>query len=202
MSPITPPRLPGLPRMRTIATAAIVLGIAVGVYFADLFKGFGSGFGIGQSGVTGKSDTAADSDTTAADNKERRSTSNTVPAVDLGNSATTPSAMVADQLPIGPTTAAEALRDRQGTFLPSLRLILDERQYYVWTQEGRELPISVDEIVRYAQLAVGDEDGVRLKIYRRRTARAKAEELLMQSLHVASVPESSVYWPLEPLSHK
>ena len=44
------------------------------------------------------------------------------------------------------------------------------------------------------QAAEGDEDGIRLKIYRNDSTRASSEEKLKQALAEAGVADTAVFW--------
>lgn len=76
-------------------------------------------------------------------------------------------------------------------------VLIDGRSYSVLTSsDGQQeyRATSIEEVARLATAAKGDESGVRVKVLRRESARASAEEKLQVALSQAGVPESSVYW--------
>lgn len=77
-------------------------------------------------------------------------------------------------------------------------VLIDGHEYAVLTKrDGKEeyRAASVDQVVSLAKIAQGDDTGVRVKVLRRESARASAEEQLRGSLVSAGIPAPSIYWP-------
>ncbi|MFK7820894.1 MAG: hypothetical protein AB8G99_19425 [Planctomycetaceae bacterium] len=77
-------------------------------------------------------------------------------------------------------------------------VLIDAREFAVLTKkDGQEeyKAASMDQIVQMARAAQGDDTGVRVKVLRRESAKASAEESLRNSLASAGVPATSIYWP-------
>lgn len=76
-------------------------------------------------------------------------------------------------------------------------VLIDKHDYAVLTKyDGKEeyRAASIDQVVSLAKIAQGDDTGVRVKVLRRESARASAEELLRGSLGNAGIPAPSIYW--------
>ena len=77
-------------------------------------------------------------------------------------------------------------------------VLIDARDFAVLTKhEGQEeyKAASLNQVAEMAKAAAGDETGVRVKVLRRESAKASAEEELRGSLASAGIPPTSIYWP-------
>ncbi len=141
-------------RMRYVVGGALVLGIAAGIWLGDLFKGIGTGdgIGIGQSGFSGVT------------------TGLTSGSADLGVSSENSSDVVPE----------------------SLRVIIKDREYYLRSGDD-ETPIDLNALVGMVQSASGDDDGIKLRIYRTGSARVTAMLQLRDALKASGVAEGAIY---------
>jgi hypothetical protein len=97
----------------------------------------------------------------------------------------------------GPVETADDLT-KTGLEDNVLTVLIDGHEYAVLTKrDGQEeyRAASVDQVVSLAKIARGDDTGVRVKVLRRESARASAEEQLRGSLVNAGIPAPSIYWP-------
>lgn len=79
----------------------------------------------------------------------------------------------------------------------TVRVIIRDRDYFL--KEGRqETPLPLDRLVDTVRDVSGDDDGVRLRVYRAESARVTAELELREALQKAEIPESATYWSPEP----
>lgn len=76
---------------------------------------------------------------------------------------------------------------------PVIKVVIDERSYFLRSAEG-DRPIEVPEVIALAKAAAGDADGIRIRIYRKKTSRIKAEQDLQDSLVAAGVSDSAILW--------
>lgn len=97
-------------------------------------------------------------------------TNESAPAVDLGVSAET----AAGAAPV------------------TLRVVIKDRSYYLRSGDS-ETPIDLEALVAMVQSATGDDDGIKLRIYKTETARVSAEMQLRDLLKNADVGESSIF---------
>ena len=79
-----------------------------------------------------------------------------------------------------------------------VKVVIQDRDYLLRTtdDDGQEQlqPIALAQLVETVRAASGDEDGVRVRIVRRDSSRAAAEELLHQSLLKAGVAATAMVW--------
>ncbi|OYW15139.1 MAG: hypothetical protein B7Z55_15240, partial [Planctomycetales bacterium 12-60-4] len=80
----------------------------------------------------------------------------------------------------------------KGTAPESLRVVIKDRNYYL-RSGGSETPIDLDALVSMVQSAIGDDDGIKLRIYRTESARVTAELQLRESLKTVDVADSAIY---------
>jgi hypothetical protein len=82
-----------------------------------------------------------------------------------------------------------------------VRILIDDRQYYLRSETGSvtEAPIALPKLVQLIELAPGDEDGLRVRVYRKATARASAEEKLKTALTEAGIHDAAVFWVPNPV---
>jgi len=80
----------------------------------------------------------------------------------------------------------------------TVRVVVRDRSYFL--KDGTaETSISLDTLVDSVRNAGGDEDGIRLRVYRAENARVTADVQLREALERAEIPESAVYWSPEPV---
>ena len=152
-------------RKRNVLGAALVAGIGVGLYLGKL-----PGIGNGGNGFFGFG--------VPADNKRTDSEGDDKSSDD------------AISLP-APVESTPADSDA----IPSdvVRIAIDEHKYLVQSK-GKEIPIALSDLVEHVKKATGDVDGIKLKIFEKETARAKAEEDLKAALAEAKIDEKQVLW--------
>lgn len=82
-----------------------------------------------------------------------------------------------------------------------VRILIDDRQYYLRSENGGDqgVPISLPNLIRLVEQAPGDEDGLRVRVYRRVTARAATEEALKTALADAGINEAAIFWVPTPI---
>ena len=82
-----------------------------------------------------------------------------------------------------------------------VRILIDEREYYLRSENGgdQDVPIELPRLIRLIEQAPGDEDGLRVRVYLKATARASAEENLKTALKEAGINEASVFWVPTPV---
>lgn len=83
-----------------------------------------------------------------------------------------------------------------------LTVLIDESKFSVLTKrDGAEKysPATMEQVVSLAKTAEGDQTGVRVKVLRRESAWASAEEELKSSLVSGGIPASAIYWPKQLL---
>jgi hypothetical protein len=160
---------------RTLAGGLVVLGIAVGAYFANLFRGLGFGLGPGSGGIQ----------VSSGDGAEGRD--------DVSQPETAPSTNAT-------ATDSAAERNPQGIPVPPSPGILDviiAGETYETRQmageEERVESIELPAIVERAKQAAGGADGVRVRIFRRESSLPTSEEALDQALSEAGIPPDAIH---------
>ncbi len=75
----------------------------------------------------------------------------------------------------------------------TVRVVIRDRDYFL--KEGsRETPLPLDQLVNAVREVPGDDDGIRLRVYRAESARVTTELELREALQKAEIPESATYW--------
>jgi len=144
-----------LPKMRYIIGGALVLGIAAGVWLGDMFKGLGTGngVGIGQSGLSGVQTSVAP-----------------VAGPDLGVST-----------------------DSAGTgTIDTVQVVVRDRSYFL-RLNGEESPIDLDALLSMIATTTGNDEGIRVAIYRAGSARTTTVLQLTEALESAGINPAAVY---------
>ena len=133
-----------------------MLGIAAGIWLGDLFKGLGSGngIGIGQSGIT------------------QVSVDQPAGTVELGMEGES-----------NPTEAPE-----------TVRVVIRDRGFFLKSGD-EETPIELGELITLIQSAQGDEDGIKLRVYRSASARVTTELALRDALKAAEIADAAIHTP-------
>jgi hypothetical protein len=80
-----------------------------------------------------------------------------------------------------------------------VRVLIDDHQFLLRGASGAaDVPIELPKLVSLVRKAPGDADGFRVRIYRKTTARASAEERLKGALAAAGITDTAILWvPLE-----
>lgn len=74
-----------------------------------------------------------------------------------------------------------------------VKVMIDDRNYLL-VNGTKEEPISLPKLMELVNQAPGDEDGIRLRIYEKSTARMSAEEGLKEAIEKEKIPETAVIW--------
>jgi hypothetical protein len=158
-------RFPKSPfRLTNLVVVALILGILVGLWLGDLFKGLG--WGPGEGGTSRATATQEHASVTDAGTEgdlvgfrdEGEETQSTTPK---------PSGLV--------------------------RVLIDDRSYFVRDGEAKT-SIALDALVRRIAETEPNEDGLQAIIDRTSASRVVTERNLRDALRKAGVAENSVYW--------
>jgi hypothetical protein len=157
-------------RKRNILVAALVAGIGLGVYFGS-WKGFGWGGGAGSEIGGGDGETH----------------------VSVGS----------EKLIKNPSTRT-AVQNQDDASIPVpdvVRVLIDDREFLLRSanDDSRDAKISLPKLIQLIEQAPGDADGLRVRIYRKTTARASAEESLKDKLTAAGIEDAAVFWVPNPV---
>lgn len=156
-------------RFRRMAGAALVIGVLVGIWLGDLFKGFGWGPGDSQSVVTSKSDQPPE------ENIPSESTSNEDQAADLvGYHATEPASTPEEPIVQG-----------------IVKVLIDGRSYFL-RMASKKQEISLEDLVLLIAKTPPDDDGLRVIIDRTETSRVSAEDNLFEALKRAGISTNEI----------
>lgn len=155
-------------RKRNILGAALAAGIGLGIYLGQWggFGFFGSGKGTGNGQGEGLSETQVN---TAA------------PSYEALEEAKSRAADKVDE---------EAV---PGKGPDVINVVIDEKQFLRLIGK-KTTSISLEKLIDLVKQAPGDQDGVRVKIYEKDSARASAEEALKTALKKAEIPADSIFW--------
>lgn len=155
-------------RSRNILVVVLALGLLLGIWLGDLFKGFGWGPGAG-TGTTSPSspgNSAAESSHGIADL--------------VGHRTETSNDESASEVEVKP--------GEKGV----VKVLIDDRNYFLRTGGKKQL-IGLESLVQLIEHTQPDEDGLRAIIDRTPSSRATAELKLFDALKDAGVPANSVY---------
>lgn len=164
----------------------VVAGIAIGALLSGLVPDLGSwNFGGGKG--------SQDDTTTLATSKSDE------PVVADKEPA-------AKKLPDQP--AEEPIEKPLDTETPPVTVVyvlIDGRNYLL--RRGTEdkvpfQPASIEEVLQAAQAATGDDNGIRVRIEQKSSARETTEQELKKSLHDAGIPADSIRWKDEPVDRE
>lgn len=157
---------------RNILGAVLAAGIAVGLYLGDIWKGFGGGTTVG-IGI-GDSSSQGTVDGTGDGTKHV----NVEATEDAPAEVTTP-------VPASPVTHV-------------VKIVIADRSYFLRSPEGDQ-PVELKELVSQAKAATGDEDGIRVRVYRKLTSRPAVEIALNDALIAAGLNEDQIVWVANPI---
>ena len=79
-----------------------------------------------------------------------------------------------------------------------VKVVIDNRSYFLRSTAGDQAT-ELNDLVEMAKTAAGDEDGIRIRIYRKKSSRPSAEEALREALVAAGIPEEQTAWPANPV---
>lgn len=83
--------------------------------------------------------------------------------------------------------------------LKVLDILIDDRSYLVKASsqpQDQYRPAAIEEIVQQAKQASGDEDGIRIRVYRKGSARVIPESLLKDELKKAGLAPHMIDWKI------
>jgi hypothetical protein len=78
-----------------------------------------------------------------------------------------------------------------------VKVVIANWSYALRTADG-EQPVELSQIVELAKSAKGDDDGIRVRIYRKLSSRAKAETDLESALTAAGIQEKEIVFMPTP----
>ncbi|MCA9083283.1 MAG: hypothetical protein KDA81_04465 [Planctomycetaceae bacterium] len=81
-----------------------------------------------------------------------------------------------------------------------LTVLIDEHEYLMEVPSDSETvyrPIELKRVIELAQQAPGDTNGIRVRVLRRESSRAAAEDQIKRDLTRAGIGEDSIYMPAE-----
>jgi hypothetical protein len=81
---------------------------------------------------------------------------------------------------------------------PVVKIVIADRSYFLRSAEGDQ-PIELDQVVELANAAQGDEDGIKIRIYRKLSSYSSAEVALQDALVAAGVDDKQIVWPPNPV---
>lgn len=157
---------------RKVAGGLVILGIVIATFFKGLFPGFGSGSGDGE-----------DSGPTLV-----ASTDSSQPP------ATTP---LAEEQPAQPEDTPEADEPAPETkaALETLDVLIDGHDYLVSVRGKGYTVVPLPAIMNVAKETSGNEDGIRVRILRKNSARVVAWSRLFEELEEVGIANDKVLMP-------
>lgn len=162
---------------RNILGAVLAAGIAVGLYLGDIWKGFGGGTSLG----IGISDSSSQNSSEGSEEGQK------------GGSGPVKVVMNEDAPPESPAAALPA-----SPVTHVLKIVIADRSYFVRSPEGDQ-PTELKDVINQAKVATGDEDGIRVRVYRKLTSRPAAEIALNDALIAAGLNEDQIVWVANPI---
>lgn len=149
-----------------------------------LLMNFGTGFGTGSSNSKGGPAPESSGESTSRESASQ--TKNDAPKIDQA----TPTSLV-------PDSRSGGLSDDEKKALNGnvLTVLIDERSYFIEIpgQESLYRPTDLKRILELAKHASGDTNGIRVRVLRRETARASAEEQLKLDLARIGINSTAIY---------
>ncbi len=97
----------------------------------------------------------------------------------------------------GPVEETDALTE-SGLVDDCVNVLIDGYDYLLLTSnDGSEAyrKTSIDQVLSLAQIAKGNDTGIRVKVLCKASARASAEVRLKEALTNSQLPEHSIFWP-------
>ena len=149
---------------RVMIGGVVVLAVALAGFFGRFFGGFGTGE---QGGENAKETTA---ENTAL-------LSNTTARPDDRSPAAQTAAVYLDYRTVG-----------------VLEVIVDARSYTIRNDRNGARPVELGELIELAKRTPGNEEGVRVRVFRRESALVTTEKALQSALINAGLPQESIVW--------
>lgn len=162
---------------RNILGAVLVAGIAVGVYLSDFFKGFGLGDGTASKSTQESKEPGDDADSTAQ----------TVASIDSADSVEPRTPPDPEKPAVAPAPATQVVK-----------VVIADRSYFVRAADGDQ-SAELKQVVALAGAATGDEDGIRVRVYRKLSSRTAAEIALRDALVAAGITDEQTVWVASPI---
>ena len=170
-----------MPRKRTILGGTLAVGLVAGIYLSGTLPHLGDGIGLGTGGdgLLGKPD-AQDVSVSTGDDVTKNSTAN-----EEGEDA----------------DKSKQVKPRRTEEPPAddvLTILVEDRHYAIWrkTRKGNGyFPAELEKIVDLALKAQPNDDGVRVRIIRSKSARITAWKALQAGLVEAGIPAESIVLP-------
>lgn len=159
---------------RNVLGGVLIAGIAAGLYLGDLFKGFGFGNSLGL-GTGGKSSTSQATKTGTDEGAAKTVQTNTT---------------------IKPETPKKPAKTHASHQI--VKVVIADRSYFVRSADGDQAT-DLAEVVDLVKSATGDDDGIRIRIYRKPTSRTSTEIALRDALLEAGVKEEQTVWVVNPI---
>ena len=160
--------------LKNVRRLTIGGGLLIGVAIvASLLSGLFSGFG-GQGSGNGP----------------------TVVVLNGGNSMNIPDTAQSKPVDQHPEPKEEPASPPESADADVVNLLIDGRSYFIrQSVDGKRAyrPIELPELVNLAKAARGNEDGIRVRVSRRESSRASAENLLQEKLMEAGLRKEAIY---------
>ena len=82
-----------------------------------------------------------------------------------------------------------------------VRVVIDDHDFLLRNSQddSKDVKISLPKLIQRIKQAPGDGDGLRVRIYRKTTARASTEENLKNELATAGIEETAIFWVPTPV---
>ena len=167
--------------------AAVIVGIAWVI--SNMFNFGGPGGRGPTTGVVPEGGTvSSDTDASSTDSV---STTNPAAEREPEQPLSTYAAMTTDPVP-----RAGGPADQLGAG-PVVEVLVDGRDYYLRRGTGADGWAHTDPaaVVMASRQVEGDGAGIKVRVFRKKTARASAEDQLKESLHVAGLTDAQIDWP-------
>lgn len=142
----------------------VAIAIAIGIWLGGLFKNIGFDTGTGGGTVTPL--VSSDSQTSLKDSPQ--------PSSEESEDSDKPNVVGTQEVVV---------------------VIIDDRSYFLRADIGvTETRVSLDALIELVKNAQGNEDEIRLRVFRRNSARASTENALKQALSDSQIPSAAVQW--------
>ena len=168
-------------KKRTIVGGAIVGGLAIGMLLGGKIPGFGNGAGL-----------TREAEGTAAAERAEPSEPNAAAKPEVS----TPAVAQADEKPAEPAAKPEK---KEPPKPPEVIDVMVEESNYSVSRGGvgnyRDLKLS--QIITLAKMTTGNDDGLRVRIYRKPSAKYLAYATLQHELEAAGLDAESIRMPYD-----
>lgn len=108
-------------------------------------------------------------------------------------------------LPSGSNSSSNGIEDRtpaeeSETETPTprssakfVKVIIDDREFLL-VSGTKEEPITLPKLMELVKQVPGDDDGIRLRVYEKASARMSTEESLKEAIEREKIPDTAVIW--------